>query len=1011
MIKGIIEKGLIYHLDGIQNRGSSKKHRNDAPTWVNLANEEQYCDIKGDPQWDDKGLTFSGTSASEYVTLGEFNPGVITIECIIRICNDSTESTIISNFCNGGYKIWEYNKTIFFGAFLENNPNFINVSTERGQLGDLNFVSCTYDGFTFKIYINGELKSSYSFYQSPISKPSDNTITIIGGIPKGQSSQSQPFNGEIHSVRMYNRALSEEEIKQNYEIDIQRYPRLERSFTWAISSSSYYRDVSSGARIPKQGGGNSTLSHINNGSFLIGNVNQWGYTTPIICSTDINALAINAYDYYGKLLLTKKDVFCTVIDKGHLWYILDSGRYYGTYALNGDEFKWLGSIGYTQSDYQSMARKMISESTIIYTEKDDGSDDDEDIYAGGRVKYVRVRSSDGAYSNALAFIVNSSNVDFEDNRSLDEHLNEKALVSIYTDTGINLGRTPLKKEGDTELIIGENSSAIGHMIRTEGDFSLATGYETNSSGLYSHAEGQGSVSSGQFSHAEGGGTTASGKGSHSEGYLTIASGDYSHAEGMQSEAKGKYSHAEGVNTLAEGEGSLALGNSTVAKGKNSIAAGKGTIARENQFVHGTFNIEDTEGKYLEIIGNGTDDEHRSNAFAISKTGDVEFSGKVTADEFDGPAIYDFRGQQITDYIYDIETQNGNELLVTHGSGEEEVLTLTGWENIQEKIGSWSCKNGNIVNRTEKRVVNFGYINRTKYRSACIFYCQLVLFASPAEGQDTVEVDFRLEIDDFEIDPTWRPKETMRKGYHVITLMHPVRQIEPNKELVHMITVYAKTSSGSFSYDTGGIRAAFFGMGIDSGDVRWDGQVKCTDNFELQRYNITFEQDEKIHKNYEIQYKNKITEYLRLNIIDTVRFNFTQKVYDKDSSGKKTGWHYNITFADDDVVFNMDNLVIGTHGLFTDSLRNNQDGYKLPDLVAMNFRILGNNLSKYNYNPYYITTQVETDETKASTENILLQQNYSSSSSNFVIDEGRAIELSINLSQFENIDTIQVKEVI
>ena len=33
----------------------------------------------------------------------------------------------------------------------------------------------------------------------------------------------------------------------------------------------------------------------------------------------------------------------------------------------------------------------------------------------------------------------------------------------------------------------------------------------------------------------------------------------------------------------------------------------------------SFNIEDTEGKYLEIIGNGTDDEHRSNAYAITKT--------------------------------------------------------------------------------------------------------------------------------------------------------------------------------------------------------------------------------------------------------------------------------------------------------------------------------------------------------------------------------------------------------
>lgn len=628
----------------------------------------------------------------------------------------------------------------------------------------------------------------------------------------------------------------------------------------------------------------------------------------------------------------------------------------------------------------------------------------------GNIKYVRVRSSDGSYSNALAFIVNSSNVNFEDNRSLNEHLDDKALESIYSEDGINLGRSNIARDENEDIIKGEKSAAIGHMVHAEGDFSLATGSETIASGLYAHAEGKLTEAKGQYSHAEGGSTIAEGLGSHAEGYYTKSTGEFSHAEGTLTEAKGKYSHAEGSNTVAEGESSLALGNSTIAKGNNSIAAGVGTIAgSDNQFVHGTFNIEDTEGKYLEIIGNGTDDEHRSNAYAITKTGDVEFSGKVTAKEFDGPAIYDIQGQEIADYIYKIEVQNGNELLVTKGSGAKEVVTLNGWDNIQEKIGSWSCKKGNIINRTERKIVNFGYINRTIYNSAGIFYCQLVLYANPSAENDTVEIDFRLYIDDIEYDSTWNPKETLKKGYHVITLMHPIRQIQPDKETVHMITVKAKTGGGSASYETGGIRAVFFGMGIDSGDVRWDGKVVEAENLHKLHYNITFEEDDSIHKDY-MTYQEKVHADLvhRTGLVEIIRINPADNVFDHNGDMIK-GLHYNITFEEDDYIHRDYNIELIE--LMHDALKSNQDNKLLPDLVMLKFKILGEYYSKYNYNPYYITIQNETDTTKLSNTNLLLQQFFSSSSNNFEIDTGRAVSLGINFSQFANIDTVQVKEVV
>lgn len=1004
MIDGVVSSGLLYYLDGIKNRGVSKKHRNDATTWVNLANENQIYDIYGDPEWNDTGLVFLGQDLSQYILLGECNPEKLTLECIVRVCAHTyTENTIITNYESGGYGIIIDNNGYINCSIYANDDYQTVKSSSPITLGEYIYISLTFDGQYIKLYRNNNLidiKDLGNIYK--IKKPENDTMLMIGANPRGMQIQANPFNGEIHSIRLYNRVLTDSELTQNYEIDSVRYPRLTKKCKWIANNKTYFKDTPAEVEMPE-----GRVKKVNNGDILCGRCDIGaagsGTVTYSLCAiAPVENVA--QFKFYSYSSWRNSSLKATVIYKDVVWYIHGSYKGGSDYAGGFPYVRWILD---NPLHFQNAARDLLNASSVEY---EDDKKDDEDIYKGGRVKYVRVRSSDGNYSNALAFIVDSDNVDFEDNRSLTEHLDEKALESIYSENGINLGRSNIIRDENEDIIKGENSAAIGHMVHAEGDFSLATGSETVASGLYAHAEGKLTEARGQYSHAEGGNTIAEGLGSHAEGYYTKAIGEFSHAEGELTEAKGKYSHAEGSNTIAEGESSLALGNSTVAKGKNSIAAGVGTIASsDNQFVHGTFNIEDTEGKYLEIIGNGTDNEHRSNAYAITKTGDVEFSGKITAEEFDGPAIYDIQGQEIADYVNKIEIQNGNELLVTKGSGAEEVITLNGWENIQEKIGSWSCKNGNIINRSEKKIVNFGYINRTVYRSACIFYCQLVLYANPSAEKDTVEIDFRLYIDDVEYDSTWNPKETLKKGYHVITLMCPIRQIQPDKTTVHMITVKAKTGGGSASYETGGIRAAFFGMGVDSGDVRWDGKIVESENLHKLHYNITFEEDDSIHKDYMI-YQEKMHADLvyRTGLIEVIRHNPTDNIFEHNGDMIK-GLHYNITFEEDDYIHRDYNIQLIE--LIHDALKPNQDKKLLPDLVMLKFKILGEYNSKYNYNPYYIAVQNETDTTKLSDANLLLQQFFSSSSNNFEIDTGRAVSLGINFSQFSNIDTVQVKEVV
>lgn len=86
---------------------------------------------------------------------------------------------------------------------------------------------------------------------------------------------------------------------------------------------------------------------------------------------------------------------------------------------------------------------------------------------------------------------------------------------------------------------------------------------------------------------------AIGEMSHAEGFDTLAFAIGSHSEGIGTKAIGNASHAEGIDTRANGVASHACGK---------------------------YNIEDVDGKFIFIIGNGESDESRSNAFSIDYDG-------------------------------------------------------------------------------------------------------------------------------------------------------------------------------------------------------------------------------------------------------------------------------------------------------------------------------------------------------------------------------------------------------
>ena len=117
----------------------------------------------------------------------------------------------------------------------------------------------------------------------------------------------------------------------------------------------------------------------------------------------------------------------------------------------------------------------------------------------------------------------------------------------------------------------------------------------------------------------------------------IASGENSHAEGLRTTASGNASHSEGFGTISSGSTSHTEGSSTQALGSHSHAEGQGTIAKHSsQHVFGEYNIEDpsiavstAKGNYIEIVGNGTADNARSNVRTLDWSGNEKLAGSLT----------------------------------------------------------------------------------------------------------------------------------------------------------------------------------------------------------------------------------------------------------------------------------------------------------------------------------------------------------------------------------------------
>ncbi|MHA1289675.1 MAG: LamG-like jellyroll fold domain-containing protein, partial [Candidatus Thorarchaeota archaeon] len=181
-----------------------------------------------------RALEFDGVN--DYVYVGnDTNPlNGITVEAWIKpnVVNSWQQASVVSKFETNAYqwKIGLTNVGKLRADIYTNQTNVVSpISTGAMSVDEWYHIATTYNGTHAYVYLNGAQSVAFSGINGPIQN--NNSNIRIGHEPVN----NRYFNGTIDEVRIWNRALSPEEINASYNTGSYR---LYRNFT-GLTDGSY----------------------------------------------------------------------------------------------------------------------------------------------------------------------------------------------------------------------------------------------------------------------------------------------------------------------------------------------------------------------------------------------------------------------------------------------------------------------------------------------------------------------------------------------------------------------------------------------------------------------------------------------------------------------------------------------------------------------------------------------------------------------------------------------------
>ena len=220
---GYVQDGLVAHFDGIRNVGAGLPHDSSAATWKNLVAGGPDAALMGDGSWSADGYVFEGGYATFAYgsTFGPNNTIQLATDVDLSAQNYGTKTTYPTFFQqvekNLGPYMYNKDKTTTT-IYCKTDDYGSTSSSDRPSVlwSGKYFTSLLGDGTNRLIVENAT---------------AEKTRSKTGAFPAGtyefggsaDTKNTRAVRGKYHSVRMYEKALSEQELAQNRLIDDARF--------------------------------------------------------------------------------------------------------------------------------------------------------------------------------------------------------------------------------------------------------------------------------------------------------------------------------------------------------------------------------------------------------------------------------------------------------------------------------------------------------------------------------------------------------------------------------------------------------------------------------------------------------------------------------------------------------------------------------------------------------------------------------------------------------------------
>lgn len=219
----IVRNGLVLHLDA----ANPKSYPGSGTVWNDLSGQGNNGTLINSPSFvSSQGgyLTFNGTNQTASVVKPFPNiTGTITQEIWLYLNTLSGTRSVLHKGNHYSLQISGTNTYTWADSTVYSYATYgTRTATGIGTTGVWKQIVVTKDSsFSVRVYVNGELRDTRTGFGSSITAR-DSTLWIVG-YSDTDTTPTAPIDGRVSCAKIYNRALSDAEIAQNFEALRGRY--------------------------------------------------------------------------------------------------------------------------------------------------------------------------------------------------------------------------------------------------------------------------------------------------------------------------------------------------------------------------------------------------------------------------------------------------------------------------------------------------------------------------------------------------------------------------------------------------------------------------------------------------------------------------------------------------------------------------------------------------------------------------------------------------------------------